>query len=268
MRIFLYELKRRRLGLALWAAGLVALIAISMAKFSTLTSGTGTQDISVLLEQFPRTLQAMFGMTGLDITTLSGYFGILFLYIAIGLAVHAGLLGVNLLADEEQDKTTEFLYIKPISRARIITAKLAAGVCNLLALWLVTAAGAWLAVFSTGASRVGFFEPFIVFMLAALVIQLVFFSLGFMLIGIFKDSRLPGRIIAAVVFVEYLIYVFSKLTEQLDWLRYLTIFRSYDAVWLLEYQRLPLIDVAICGGVVLVALIVGYWRYSRRDLQV
>lgn len=75
----------------------------------------------------PNTIKTVFGMNGLDAVTLPGYFGICFLFMAIMLAVHAGLLGSNLLTIEPLTKTSEFSYTRPVSRRRILRSKLAVG---------------------------------------------------------------------------------------------------------------------------------------------
>ena len=62
----------------------------------------------------------------------------LFLYIAVMGAVHAVILGSELISKEERDKTSEFLYAKPVSRPTALTGKLLAGLTNLIVLNLVT----------------------------------------------------------------------------------------------------------------------------------
>ena len=38
--------------------------------------------------------------------------------------VHAAMLGADIISKEERDKTAEFLFVKPISRNKIIISKL------------------------------------------------------------------------------------------------------------------------------------------------
>jgi ABC-2 type transport system permease protein len=136
MNVFWRELRTYRKSVLLWSAGIVLLLVASMAKFNTLTAGG--MDVNQLLDQFPATVQAVFGMNGLDITTIVGYFGVLYLYVAVMLAIQAGMMGADMIDKEEQDKTTEFLYVKPRSRARILTAKLCAALVVLVVLNIVT----------------------------------------------------------------------------------------------------------------------------------
>ena len=70
MNVFWRELRTYRKSVLLWSAGIVLLLVASMAKFNTLTAGG--MDVNQLLDQFPATVQAVFGMNGLDITTILG----------------------------------------------------------------------------------------------------------------------------------------------------------------------------------------------------
>jgi ABC-2 type transport system permease protein len=263
--VFSHELARRRKPLLIWSTGMVLFMVLCMFKFETLAADAAA--MRGIMDQFPQTIQAVFGMSGLDITTLGGYFGVCFLYIALLLTVQAGLLGVSILAEEEQDKTTEFLYVKPIGRAKVITQKLAAGLIDVMALWLVTVVSAWacIAIFAT---MEGFETTFWLFMGAALLLQIVFFFLGSLCAGLVQNSRSPGRIIATVVFASYVLYVFSKLSDTFEWLRFASVFRYFDAADIIKDQSLNTTYVLIWAGIAVCAAIGTYIFYSRRDLEI
>jgi len=52
--------------------------------------------------------------------------------------IHASMIGAAIISKEERDKTTEFLFAKPVSRNEIITAKLFSGFANILIFNLIT----------------------------------------------------------------------------------------------------------------------------------
>ena len=265
-QIFRHELKKHRRALLFWGAGVIALMFAAMTKYSTIIEA-GDASMTQLIAQLPQMMQAMFGMADLDITSLEGYFGICFLYLVLMLAVHAGLLGAAVIGDEERDKTTEFLYVKPIRRSRVITEKLTAGVVLLLVLWVVSMIGSWVAV-AVSASTDGFLPIFMVFMQAAFIMQLVFFSLGVTLAAVLPNYRLPGKIIAGVVFAEYFLYVLSKFAPQFDGLRHLTIFRTYDAVDIVANGQLDVLSIGACIVMIVVVIAIAYCVYPRLDLGV
>ena len=52
--------------------------------------------------------------------------------------IHAAMLGATIIAKEERDKTSEFLFAKPVLRSTIITAKLLAAFVNIVVFNLIT----------------------------------------------------------------------------------------------------------------------------------
>jgi len=265
MNIFFQELRYRRKAQIGWVAAIIVFMALSVVKFDSLSKDTAAS--KVLLDQFPATIQAVFGMTGLDMTSLSGYFGILFIYILVILSVHAGMLGAGVLADEERDKTTEFLLVKPRSRSMIITQKLLAGFVYVATLWgvvVITTVASTLTVSNTGE----FMRNFWHFMLALGITQLVVFSLGALAASWTKDPKLPTRLIAIVVFVSYLIFALVKLAPNLGALKYFSLFCYFDAVNIINDGKLQLLSLIIFGALFATGVIGTYIFYRRRDVSV
>ena len=93
-----------------------------MFKFTAYTSATATgPSINDLLKTMPTSIKALFGFASFDMSTMSGYLALLFIYVELVAAIHASLLGAGIIAKEESDKTTEYLMVKPVSRTAIIT---------------------------------------------------------------------------------------------------------------------------------------------------
>lgn len=240
-------------------------MVLSVVKFDTLAQDASMSE--ALLKQFPATVQAIFGMTGLSLTTLSGYFGVLFIYILVILSIHAGMLGAGLLADEERDRTTEFLLVKPRSRSAIITQKLLAGFLCLVVLWgvvVVTTLAATLSLSNTGE----FMRDFWHFMIALGLTQVTVFFLGSFAAALTKNPKLPTRLVASIVFVSYLLFALVKLAPNLDVLKYLSLFCYFDAVKVINDGALQALSIAVFGALALVSLAGTYVFYRRRDVNV
>ena len=105
-------------------------------KYAAL-SNTG-DSINELMADMPSSLQAIMGIGSLDLATVDGYFGLLYLYLVIMASIHAAMLGATMISKEERDKTAEFLFVKPISRTTVITAKLGASIVIVIVFNLVT----------------------------------------------------------------------------------------------------------------------------------
>ncbi len=266
MNVFWHELAIRRKVLLGWMVAMVVFVLTSMAKYQAVAA-SGSAAIQQMFATFPRTVQAVFGMNGLDLTTVAGYFGVCFLFIVVILAVHAGLTGISVLAEEEQDKTTEFLYVKPRSRRAIITAKLLAGMTMLIAVWAATAIGS-LAGIMKFAQMGDFAHDFWLMMAAAALIQLVFFGLGTAAVAMSTHAALYGRIVAIAIFGSYLLSVLAKLSDRFSWVQYGSIFSYFDAADIVHTHRLKLHYVVLCAALSILLLVATLIGYARRDLRI
>lgn len=136
MNVFLKEMKSYRKSLIFWIIGVIFLVASSMSKFAGLSSAG--QSMNDLMADMPKSLQVIMGTGAFDISTAIGYFGILYIYLILMATIHAVMLGASVIAKEECDKTAEFLFVKPYSRNKIISAKLMTGLTNIVIFNLIS----------------------------------------------------------------------------------------------------------------------------------
>ena len=265
MNVFLREMKAHRWGLLFWSLGMIMMVYSGMAKYSAYeAAGASVADV---LDQIPAGMQAVFGMTGFDLTTAAGFFGMLFMYLAVMAAVHAALLGAHLISKEERDRTSEFLYTKPSSRGRILTGKLAAGVANLIAFNLVTAASSFYYVDLFNKD-----EPFgsemAALMVGLLFLQLIFFTIGAAVAGTsHRPKRAPSRA-TSIMFMTFLLSFIVNLNEDLDFLKYFTPFKYFDAGTVMADATLDPVYVALSLVIIAAAVVITYRFYNARDLNV
>ena len=119
MNIFKREMRANRKSLIIWCFGVLFIVGSGMGKYAAL-SNTG-DSINELMAHMPSSLQAIMGIGSLDLATVDGYFGLLYLYLVIMASIHAAMLGATMISKEERDKTAEFLFVKPISRTTVIS---------------------------------------------------------------------------------------------------------------------------------------------------
>lgn len=242
---------------------MVALIYMSMFKFDTIAKGG--QAVRDMFSQFPQSMQTIFGMSGLDITTIAGYYGILLLYIAVVAAIHAGMTGVDTLGREERDHTAEFLFPKPVSRTRIVLQKLLAGFTSLVILNIVI----WVSSLVSIAMFVpidGVIQEVTLMVVAVSIIQIVFYLLGTAAAALLP--RRAGRMIALTIFAGYTIYIIVGMMPSLDWLRLLSPFAVFSAKAIIAEMSLNGGYIVCCLGVSLLALVTTFVAYNTRDLRV
>lgn len=265
MNIFRRELRAHRNGLIGWSIAMIILVASGMAKFSAL--GSGGQTANELFKAFPKPVQAILGVQGLDLTTVIGYFGVLYLYMQLTVAIHAAMIGAEIISKEERDRTSEFLFQKPITRARVVTEKLLAGIVNIIVLNVITLVSSILmvAVFAKNYSNNN-----IIFVLMAglLVMQLLFFSLGTALAGYFKNPKFPSIIATSILLATYIIWVVIDLNSKLDLLKYVTPFKYFDAGVIITDGHLDLVYLTLSVIILVVLITTTYLTFNKRDLKV
>ncbi|MDQ7094045.1 ABC transporter permease subunit [Desulfosporosinus sp. PR] len=263
MNIILRELKANRKALIIWSVCMLLGVASGMAKYTAYSAGGQSAEI---FQKMPFSLKALLGMGSFDVTLMSGYFAMLFLYIEIAAAIHAVLLGANIIAKEERDKTTEFLICKPVSRTAIISSKLLAAFINILIVNVVTLVSSIVltAVYNKGADISGEIGMFI---LSLLIVQLIFLSLGAMLAALLWNPKASGSLAAGIMMAAFVISKVTDLTS-LNFLNLLSPFKYFNYNDIVEGKGLNF-------GIVILSLLLSagffgltYFFYRKRDLNV
>ena len=266
MNIFWREMKASRKSLLIWIVGIAAMVGSGMGKFSGMAESGGA--MSELMGDMPKVLQAVFGMNGLDISTVMGYFGMLYLYLVIMAAVHASMLGANVLAKEERDKTAEFLLVKPVGRMRVLLAKLLAVAlqCLIFTGAMTICSIVFVAPYADGGATAITGDIFR-FMLGMLFVQFVFASVGLAIAASVRQAKRAVAFSTGVMLLTFLLSVVIDLSGELDFASFLTPFQYFAAKNVLQDGLSPLY-MALSAGICLTAVDVAFRCYSRRDMEV
>lgn len=265
MNVFVRELKVQRTALIFWSLGMVALVGAGMAKFAGYEEAG--QSVEQLMATLPRAVLVVFGMTGFDLSTAEGFYGVLFLYVAVMGAVHAVLLGSTLVSKEERDRTSEFLFAKPIPRGRALTGKLLAGLVNVVVLNLVTAVSSLYFVGFFGEGRSSS-DEIQVLMVGLLFLQLIFLAVGAVVAGVSKRPKSAPSRATSVMFLTFLVFYLVNLNEDLAPLRFLSPFKYFDAATLMADGTLDPVYVVLSVAIIALAVAGTYRFFARRDLTV
>lgn len=265
MNIFKREMKAHRWNLIFWSLGMVFMVMAGMAKFAAYQQAG--QSAAELMAGLPRTVQVIFGLTGFDLMKASGFYGVLFLYLAVMGAVHAVLLGANLISKEERDKTSEFLFAKPVSRTQALTGKLVAGATQVVILNAVTWGSSlyFVSYYGKGES-VG--KEIALMMIGLLFLQLIFLSVGAVVAGTARKPRFASGRATSVMLVTFILYYVVNLDSNLEALKYLTPFKYFDAAVLMKDGALDTGYVALSLVIIVLSLVGTYRFYSARDLSI
>jgi len=179
MNILKHEWKANLKVFLFWILGLFLLVFTGMTKFTGIAAATGGEDINKILNQFPKVILAVLGISGVDISTLAGYYTILAFYALICGAIYAIHLGNNAVSREKVDKTYEFIFTKPCTKTYVLGMKVIAG-------WMALAAfSIFNLLFSYGAVAALKFDGNINKLILLYTIVLFLFSSLFYSVSIF-----------------------------------------------------------------------------------
>jgi ABC-2 type transport system permease protein len=264
MNIFFRELRANVKSLIIWCVILALLIMIGVAKFSAFA---GNPDMLAILDSMPQGVIEALGMSTFNLTTLTGFYGVMFIYFSLMGAIAAAMWGSDIISKEERDKTVEFSLVLPVSRPRVITAKALATLVNSIILVLVTWVISLIAV-RTYSPDQAFYSFLALEMQAMFVIELIFLAMGLLLGCAMKRYKRSGSTAIAIILVTYFLSVISGMQQNLDFLKYFTPFKYFDAGNLYRMGSLDGPFLGISTAIVVVCIALAYWIYNRRDLYI
>lgn len=264
MNIFFRELKANWKSLVIWSVIIAVLIMIAVSKFSAFA---GDPEMLRILDSMPPALLDALSMQAFNLTTLSGFYGMMFIYFGLLGAIAAAMWGSNIIAKEERDKTVEFSLVLPVSRSRVITAKALAALVYCIAFVLIVSAVSVVAV-QTYSPDQEFYRFLALEMTAMLMIELVFLAVGLLLGCAMKQYKRSSATAVAIILVTYFMSIAASIQKDLDFLKYLTPFKYFEASAIYRSGKLDVTYLLISAAIIVVSVAAAYWTYNRRDLYI
>ena len=217
-----------------------------------------------LATTMPEEMLGSFNMDIIGIENAYGWFkteGYVFLILIGG--VYASILGATILIKEENDKTIEFLYSKPINRNQIVTSKILCGIINILLFTVIVTVLNYI-----GLKSVETFElkEFLMISILPLLTYYLFFFTSLFLSTFIKKTRKSMGIGVAIVFISYAMQLVGGVSADLDILKKMSYFEFSSARYLILNNSLDM-KYLILGITVIVILILAiYYRYDKKEI--
>jgi ABC-2 type transport system permease protein len=264
MNIFLRELRANLKSLIIWSVIIALLIMMAVAKFSAFA---GDPELLKMLDSMPPALLDALSMRAFNLTTISGFYGVMFIYFGLMAAIAAAMWGSDIISKEERDKTVEFSLVLPVSRSRVITAKALAALVNCIAFVLITWVVTLVAVQSYNPDQ-AFYNFLALEMQAMFVIELIFLAIGLLLGCAMKQYKRSGSTAVAIILATYFMSIMAVMNEQLDFLKYFTPFKYFDAGELFRSGKMDGTYLLLSATIIIVSVAAAYWIYNKRDLYI
>ena len=261
MTLFFHELRRDRVRLLVWTAAIAAMLMISIVIYPQMTS-----QMSEMGDMFSEMggFSAAFNMDKVNFGEFSGYFAVeCGNVLGLGGAFFAALLGVSALAKEEREHTAEFLLTHPISRSSVVLQKLLAVLAEILLLNLIVAATAVIGSLAIGEEIDA--KPFFRVLYAYFLMQI---EIACVLFGLSAYLRGNGIGIAlGAAFVLYFMNILANLTDDAEFLRYITPFSYADGTSIVASGEIA--TKYLLPGLVytVFGVVLAFVQYNRKDIR-
>ena len=261
MTIVRHDLRQGKTAFALWTGSVAFLLVICVFLFPEMK---GQMDTVSGMFSHMGSFTAAFGMDRLNIGTLIGFYAVeCGNILGLGGAFFASLTGVSVLAKEERDHTAEFLLTHPLSRARVVSEKLAAVLIQIAAMDIILLGLALLSVRLIG-EAIPWREILLIhgaYCLLHVQLSCVCFGLSAFL---HRGGAGLGIGLAAGM---YFLNLIANLTDRAKFLKYITPFGYCEAADILANGR-PDPALLLPGALFTTAAVAAaYWRYGTKDIR-
>ena len=264
MNMYLHEIKSLRKSTIVWTCSIIALAAIFLSVYPSMAKDAG--DFKELLGGYPPAIRAMLGINLDYITSILGFYSMIFSFIVLCGGIQGMISGASVLSKESRERTADFLLVKPVSRSAIVSAKLMAAFTMIVATDIV--------FFASLLIMVDLVKPvdydmnrFFMINLTLLFIQIIFLAIGVFASVFFNKLKSVLPISLGVVFGFYLIGALIATGKSDDAARFISPFKYFDAAYIIENAGYE-VPYLITGAVVTaLTVLASYIIYIRKDIH-
>ncbi|WP_100065718.1 ABC transporter permease subunit [Miniphocaeibacter massiliensis] len=262
MTIFKHEMKQGFKALAIWTFVIGGMLSIALLIFPDMTKGMGdSKDLFSNMGDFT----AAFGMDKINFGTVMGFYGIeCGNILGIGGGFFAAFLGISILSKEEKNGTAEFLLTHPIKRFKVIFEKLLSVLVQILILNIVVIIFSVIS-FKIIGEKIEL-QEFSLMHLAYLILQIEISFICFGISAFLRDGTISIGLGLATVL--YFMNIIKNISEKAEILKYITPFSYTEVGDILVNTKLDINLIFLGVGYSIVAVVIGFIKYIKKDIYV
>ncbi len=263
MNIIKRELKANLKSFFLWLIPLSLIMYVVSIEFETFTNNP---EIIAAMESFEVLFQAL-GASIADMTTPEGYVSLVSLYIFLPLTIYSGLLGSNIIAKEEKDRTAEFIFTLPVTRKQVVSSKVIVAIIysllmNIGLMFMISLSYARFDIAND------FFNFLLLLSLGVFLTQMIFLGIGMVLSSYLKQYKKSGSLTIAALVGTFMISILITMVDgKLDFLKFLIPFQYFPANVMLKGE-FSIIYMILSILISLVTIFYTFIFYKKRDLYI
>lgn len=259
--IIKHELRQSRKSLLIWAISVGLGSALCILLYESVADSM--KDISSLYQDMGDLSKAL-GMDKVSLATLGGYYAAeIALIYSLGATMFSALLGINLLAKEEDGHTAEFLLTLPLGRQKVVTHKYISLLINCLLFNVIAISFECLALMKVAMP----FDKtaFASYHLLVLLLQVEMGSLAFAFSALVK-KKIAGLAMGLVLFTDFM-DIICRIVEDVDFLKYLTPFYYANATDRFAKGDMNWLMIAIAFATSISSVFIARIIYAKRDIN-
>jgi ABC-2 type transport system permease protein len=238
------------------------LLGMGAAEYSIVV-GAGDAIVSGITAM-PRITRIMFGIyDNIPLDTPLGYYVCMFLWYCSISFTHATYVGATIISKEERNKTAEYLFTKPFSRTKVISAKIFAGTVCVATMTMIT----WIFTLLTLIPQidgVDISKEITLTMIGMFLTQIIFMVIGLCFSAVFKKQS------SAVRFSILSVLLFYGISVAVEYVGYaaltiLTPFWYFNAPALVS-EGFDVLYLVIALLIFVLCVYGTYILYKKRDI--
>lgn len=262
--IYTHEVRLKLRSVLIWSLSIAALLFFFFSIFQSFADQA--ELTKQLMAKFPQELKDAFGLNRMDMSTLLGFFSLVYVFIQLCVAIQAGNFGFGLVSIEESELTADFLLTRPVSRVRILTSKLLAALTALVLTDIVISLTAVVAIEANKGNHTYEGSTLALLLVGLLLFQLFFLTVGLVISLLVKRIHNVTPFSLGLAFAAYVLNAFSGIFGDVK-LEYITPFKHFDPTYIVQHTAFDTRLVLITVIVSIVAVAVSYLLYTRRDIH-
>lgn len=223
LNLYARDFQRNLKKFLIWTISIVGLNVFTAAMYESIAGST--ESLQLFLKVYPEALMKAFGMDSMSWSNVLGFYSTYFVfYILLSGGIYAITFGMDILGTEENRRTAEFLYTRPLTRIEIYTSKTAALITDVLLFNIFNYICAWIAL--TAIAPEGFsLRNLTILHVYGTLFCLMFCGVGLLVASIIKRGKTSLFAGIGVLIVMYFFDALIKTTGYYDSLGYLTPYR-------------------------------------------
>lgn len=264
--LFFMEFSRYRNSMLIWTTLVSILIIVDLALFQIFLKEGIIKSIEPIINQpFLAPMMKGFGLEIQKLTNILGFYVIRNTPLILLLTgIFAILTSISLFANEEYEKTAEFLYTKPLTRSQIFISKVLSAFLLILLMNIFTILVGYfsLEIFKNQDYNK---QSFFLHSIYGLFTSFTFASIGFTFASIAKRGRGLFALSVGIVMGAYFLDLMSKIAKSTEFIGYISPFFYVDNNILVENFTLNMQNSLIFISTITILTLFSYFKFLKKD---